>query len=218
MSETTAAPAGRKAQAEATRKRLLDAAVIAFTTRPFDEVAVGEIADAAGSAHGLPFHYFGNKRGLYLAALHEAAEHLFAAQQVAESGPPRARIKTMLFNHFTFMRKHEALAMALFRGGIGADPAAWEIFEASRQRSLSWICTVLGLDSERRALRIMLRAVTGAIDEATIQWMQQRSTLELSSLLDALLDLLASSISGAQRLDPELDVRAALVLLSSDGA
>jgi AcrR family transcriptional regulator len=43
---------------------------------PFDGVTVDEIADAAGVAHGLLFHYFGSKHGLYLEMMRNAAEQL----------------------------------------------------------------------------------------------------------------------------------------------
>jgi AcrR family transcriptional regulator len=124
MSEAKVLRPGRKAQAEATRGRLLQAAIAAFTARPYDEVAVGDIADAAGTAHGLPFHYFGNKRGLYLEAMREAAQQLARAHTVSGHGAPRARLKAMLLAHFGFMRAHPALAGALLHGGIGANPEA----------------------------------------------------------------------------------------------
>ena len=46
------------------RAKLITVALEHFATRPYDEVTVGEIARAAGVAHGLLFHYFDSKRGL----------------------------------------------------------------------------------------------------------------------------------------------------------
>lgn len=201
---------GRRAQAEATRGRLLEAAMAAFMARPYDEVAVSEIADAAGTARGLPFHYFGSKRGLYLEALRVAARQLRAAHQVSDDGTPRERVKAMLTAHFTFMRRHASLAVALLRGGIGADAEAWQIFETSRIEAIRWICEVLELDPEPRAVSVMLRAIVGAIDEATIQWMHRQRAVPLATLVDALLAMLVSAIEGAMRLDPALDARKAL--------
>jgi AcrR family transcriptional regulator len=196
--------------------RVLQADMYGFTTRPYDEVAVGDIADAAGTAHGLPFHYFGNKRGLYLEALREAVRQLRSAHAIADGGSPRVRLKLMLIAHFEFMRQHTGLATALLRGGIGADPEAWEIFESTRLEAIAWICAVLGLDPKRRALMTMLRALVGALDEATMQWIQSRKSIELGPLIDALLDMLVSAIEGAVRLDPQIDVREALALMRGD--
>lgn len=216
MSSATKAATGRKIQAEATRLRLLESALSAFTARPYDAVSMGDIADAAGTAHGLPFHYFGSKRGLYIAALRSAVTQLLESHQVDETGTPREQIKAMLVAHFMFMRRHAALAMALLRGGIGADPQAWQIFEDSRLVTLRWMCEVLGLDPEHRALMIMMRAMAGAIDEATVQWVEQDRTISLDVLVDALLDLLVSTLKGANRLDAELDVEDAVRVLREE--
>ena len=51
----------------------LDVALEAFSATHYEAVAVSDIAASAGVAHGLLFHYFKNKRGLYLAAMEEAA-------------------------------------------------------------------------------------------------------------------------------------------------
>ena len=67
----------RAAQAAETRQRLVSrAAVDLFSARSYDRVAAGDIAKAAGVAHGLLFHYFGSKRGIYLHAIREAVDQL----------------------------------------------------------------------------------------------------------------------------------------------
>ncbi len=138
----------RREQADATRRRLVQAALKAFSTRPFDAVAVDDIADAAGVAHGLVFHYFGSKRGLYLEALRDVVRQ------------------------------------------------------------------VLQLDPAHPALRLMLRALAGAIDEATVHWLTHARSLPLEQLIDALLEHLTAALRGAHRLDPTLDVTAALRMLA----
>src|SRR5215469_5045217 len=77
--QTPRPPTQRQAQAELTRRKLLDAAVEHFSARHFDDVATNDITETAGVAQGLLFHYFGNKRGIYLEALRDAANRLNAA-------------------------------------------------------------------------------------------------------------------------------------------
>lgn len=203
----------RSEQALATRTRLLGAAITAFSERPYDEVAMGDIADAAGTAHGLPFHYFGTKRGLYLAALGDVAAQLSRAHEVTTAGAPRDQLGAMLRSHFEFMRAHEAIALALLRGGIGADPEAWQIFEAKRFETIDWICDVLALDSANPSLRLMLRALVGTIDEVTVQWIRDPRSHRLATLVDVLLDMFQSAIAAARRLDHSLEVAAAIEAL-----
>src|SRR5205823_2704255 len=73
----TGAMTPRQERAAATRQRLIDVAVHQFAAKPYNEVAVGEIAEQAGVAHGLLFHHFGNKRGIYLEAVREISHRLF---------------------------------------------------------------------------------------------------------------------------------------------
>src|SRR5271168_3686908 len=71
-------PTRRQAQAKLTRRKLLEAAVEHFSARHFDDVAASDITETAGVAQGLLFHYFENKRGIYLEALRDAADRLNA--------------------------------------------------------------------------------------------------------------------------------------------
>ena len=48
------------------RRLILDAATGLFLRRPYGQVSISDIADAAGVAKGLLHHYFGSKRDLYL--------------------------------------------------------------------------------------------------------------------------------------------------------
>jgi len=206
----------RKAQADATRRRLIAAALEAFATRSFDTVAVHEIADTAAVAHGLVFHYFGSKRGLYLEALRDVARQLADVHAVPAADVPALRIRALLKRHMGFMRRHRKLALHLFRGGLGTDPEAWQIIDEARQRATAWIAVELGLDPGHRALRLMLRALAGSIDEATVHWLAHSRSAGLDSLIDALIEMVAAALRGAARLDPTLDVGGALRALGMD--
>src|SRR4051812_8500974 len=51
------------------RDQILDAANTLFAERSFDEVSVGDIANAAGVTRGLVHHYFGGRKQVYIALL-----------------------------------------------------------------------------------------------------------------------------------------------------
>src|ERR1700730_11089432 len=78
-------PTRRQEQAKLTRRKLLEAAVEHFSARHFDDVAASDITETAGVAQGLLFHYFENKRGIYLEALRDAANRLNAAATLPPS-------------------------------------------------------------------------------------------------------------------------------------
>ena len=54
-------PGERQAGAEEKRRRILDAAVHVFARNGFHTSRVGDIAEQAGVAHGLLYHYFASK-------------------------------------------------------------------------------------------------------------------------------------------------------------
>lgn len=205
----------RQAQAEQTRRKLLDAAVEHFSSRHFDNVATSDITDAAGVAQGLLFHYFGNKRGIYLAALGDAADRLNAAATPPSSdGTPAQQVREMLRAHLGYLSDHAGLALRLVLGGSGGDPEAWAIFDQSRWHTIEWTCQVLGLDASRPALRLMLRSCAGALDEATIYWLKNDRPFDLDTMVEMTVELLATSLRCAARLDPDIDTGNAIAKLA----
>lgn len=199
----------RKAQAEETRRRILEAAVEAFSSQHFDDVAVSDVAAAAGVAHGLMFHYFKNKRGLYLAAMEDAAREFDAAHQVDPTLPPGAQMRQRYYNQFSYLARHRGLATRLMLGGRGADPEAWAFFEESRWREIERGCRALGLDPDTAALRIMLRAATAAVDAVVAFWHQNGQPFGVTALTDVLFEQTIAALRGAAELDPSLNAAVA---------
>ncbi|PIE20338.1 MAG: hypothetical protein CSA66_00620 [Proteobacteria bacterium] len=80
MTDTT-----RRRSSERTRARILDAAIEVFAERGFAGARVDAIAEAAGSNKRMLYAYFGNKEGLWEAALRRVLEAALAA--AAEAAP-----------------------------------------------------------------------------------------------------------------------------------
>jgi len=210
---TEAATSTRKAQAEETRGRILDVAINAFSTQRYDDVAVSDIATGAGAAHGLLFHYFKNKRGIYLAAMQRAAQELAASHEVDPSLSPAEQIRRMFRGHFEYLAQHRGLALRLVLGGRGADPEAWGFFEEDRWRRIEWVGGLLGLDPQVPAVRMMLRVASGAVDEVVAYWTDHDQPFDVAALTEVLIDQLISALRGAAKIDPSLYVEAAIAML-----
>jgi AcrR family transcriptional regulator len=205
----------RQAQAELTRRTLLEAAVKHFSARHFDDVATSDITETAGVAQGLLFHYFGNKRGIYLEALRDAADRLNAAATPPPSdGSPGEQFRRMLRAHLTYLSEHDGLALRLVLGGSGGDPAAWQIFDESRWHTIEWTCQLLELDIARPALRLMMRSCAGALDEATTYWLKNDRPFDPDAMVEVVVELLVTSLRCAAQLDPEIDVSNAVAKLA----
>ena len=205
----------RQVQAELTRRKLLDAAVGHFSAHHFDDVATSDITEAAGVAQGLLFHYFGNKRGIYLEALRDAANKLNAATTPPPSdGSAGTQFRRMLRAHLAYLSEHDGMALRLVLGGSGGDHEAWEIFDQSRWHTIEWTCQLLELDFARPALRLMLRSCAGALDEAAAYWLKDDRPFEPDALVEAIVELLITSLRCAAQLDPEIDVSNAVTKLA----
>jgi AcrR family transcriptional regulator len=207
-------PTQRQAQAEQTRRTLLDAAVEHFSSRHFDDVAASDITETAGVAQGLLFHYFGSKRGIYLEALRDAAARLSAATTpVSTSDSAGQQVRRMLRTHLAYLSEHDDLALRLVLGGSGGDPEAWAIFDRSRWDTIEWTCQLLDVDIARPALRLMLRSCSGALDEATTYWLKNGRPFDSDAMVEVQVELLVTSLRCAAQLDPDLDVSNAVATL-----
>ena len=74
---------------EATRSRLIDAAVAEFARRGLAGGRVDRIAAAAAANKRAIYDYFGNKEGLFDAALSQVIDHLIEAVPLNEEDLPR---------------------------------------------------------------------------------------------------------------------------------
>lgn len=209
----------RQAQADRTRRKLLDAAVEQFSTRHFDDVAATDITESAGVAQGLLFHYFGNKRGIYLEALREAALMVGAATTPAGTDAQAGdQFRQMISAHLTYLGDHCDFALRLVLGGGGGDTEAREIFDQARWRTIEWTCQLLKLDLTRPAIRLVLRSCTGSLDEATIYWLAHEPPFDRDAIVDMIVQLLITSLRCAAQLDPDVDVTRAVAALSDPAA
>jgi AcrR family transcriptional regulator len=200
----------RAAQAAETRQRLIAAAVDLFSAHSYDDVAAADIAKAAGVAHGLLFHYFGSKRGIYLQAIGEAVDQLDEAFSFKAGLPPSQQLRRALTSNLRYLSRRRGLALRLVLGGRGADPEAWEVFEAARWRALGATAAMLGLDPDNHALRITGRAAVAAIDEASVCWLNNQQQFSIETMVEYMIELLAAGMRSAATLDPSLDTTVAI--------
>lgn len=203
----------RRQQAKASKERLLEAGIEQFSQRPFEQVSVASIAKSAGLAHGLLFHHFGSKRGLYLAVLEETTRRRQERFDNIEHDEPAATVRALLEAHLSAVRSNPAVLRALLRGEVGVDPAATAILDDDRLGAIRRLCLELGLDSKNTAVVVSLRAWTGAVDEAAVASLDDAGRVPVAQLAEALLRLLHTSLSNLALLDPTVDLTMALTVV-----
>ena len=119
---------------EEKRRLIRDAAVRVFARKGFHTCRVGDIAEEAGVAHGLLYHYFASKDELLEIVFRETwAELLDAIRLVEESGEPaREQLRQVAAIMLRSWRRDPDLIRVLVRE-IGRSPELQRRIDALRQ-------------------------------------------------------------------------------------
>lgn len=107
----------RQRQAEQRRAQLIDAALDLFSAHGFEATRVADIAQAAGVAQGLLYHYFPTKEAL-LAAIIERHGPLPMLTELLAITPDRPARETLLLlagRAYGLIQERQALARLLLR-------------------------------------------------------------------------------------------------------
>ncbi|HEY2173105.1 MAG TPA: TetR/AcrR family transcriptional regulator [Mycobacteriales bacterium] len=196
----------RAARAASTRGKLLDAAVQLFADKPYDEVSVHDLANAAGVAYGLIAHHFGNKRGIHLEAMRQIARKL--TQAPPPPGPPGMRIRHLIRDHLAAIEQNPTAYLGLM---LSADPDSHAIIDSAKQFAVQSTSEILGLDPERPALRLVLRSWFVTVNEVAVVWIQDGFLFPAEDMVELLTACLAELLRQAARLDSALDPAAGVI-------
>lgn len=187
-----------------------------FSEQNFDDVVVADIARSIGVAHGLLFHYFGNKRGIYIECMREAADQM-VANFMSRPGPaPGRQIREALKAHFKYLAEHRGFALRLVLAGRGIDAEAWEVFESRRLYAVAWLLELLDIDPTGDAARMMGRAFAGAIDASAVHWLEHGQIFDADAVVESLIPIGMAAIHAASRLDPTIDPHVVEAILLGD--
>lgn len=198
------------------RAQLLELGLMLFGGRSYEEVSIDDIAGEAGVSKGLLYHYFGGKRDYYVACLTLAAGRLVAAVKPDEGLDPEHRAFAGLSAYLEYVEDRAEAYTALMRGGLGNDEQVMTIIEGARDAVLAHVMEGLGLAGSHPVFRTGVRAWMGAVEAASLDWLERRE-LERDAVLQLLLAMLFATIAAAANLDPdagvEVDAAAGMALL-----
>ncbi|PAY23764.1 hypothetical protein CEY15_05845 [Dietzia natronolimnaea] len=211
----TTASMSRAERKVATRGRVLDAAAETFAEREYSAVTVSEIARRAGVAHGLVFHHFGSKQGLYRAVLDRFVENMDSAFAAGAGADPADAIRAGLRAHLCYVADHPELAQRLIAGGRSPDADVLEASQAGRARALEMMAELAGVDVDDDTVQLVGRTIIAAADEASLNWVRTGCRLPVDHLVDWLVEVGSAAARSAAVLDPGLAVDAALAAVAT---
>ena len=151
------------------RRLILDAARQLFLRRPYSQVSISDIADAAGVAKGLLHHYFGSKRDLYLEVVREVTQVPPPSGSTLESGQQLAALGIAIDALLGYASANRDLW--LNATAVGDDEVA-SILDDSREVLTEQIISGLGLD-DTPVVRALVRGYGGLVQEVTREWLDR---------------------------------------------
>ena len=153
------------ADADATRRRMLDAAVGLFAERGLGSTSVREVAGAAGVSLAMVHHYFGSKDDLYDACIDATYAELSAMKgelvsQLASDAPLPVLFEQAVVTSLRFAREHRTAVRLLVRAAVSSG----ELHPRGRRLlldALDRVCAAVGarLDRTPAELRLPLQSV-----------------------------------------------------------
>jgi AcrR family transcriptional regulator len=180
----------RKAESQETaaaRQRLLAAGVELFANRPYDAVSIDDIADKAGAAHGLLFHYFKTKLDFYVEVYRIFAAKLHAQRVAAtQHGTPEARLRSFIELHMHVFRDRRASHFYHIRGGAPAKVLA--VAEASRREGVLLVLSYFATPPPSPIQILLGRSWLGFVDELILGWLQNDAIPE-TGVVETCLEL-----------------------------
>ncbi len=217
---------GRKLapRGEATRERILEAALQLFRRRGLEATTMREIADAASVALGATYYYFDSKEAIVL-AYYDRTQRLCterARAVFADTNDVRARLGAALHTKLDVLARDRRLLSALFRSL--ADPSEpLSIFSAKTRRvreesivvfdeAVAPSPAVAALDPAAR--RVLALALWSMHMGVMLYFIHDRSPKQekTRTLADRTLDLVAGLLPIAPDLAPVLGTQIASVL------
>ena len=161
------------------RNEILTVAARAFSSSPYDEVHIDAIAREAGASRALINHYFGDKRGLFLAVARTIVDRFPATvRDDLTDRDPAAMVyaNTAAWLDAVEAAKETFLAFA-GAGPIGRDPELEALQDEFRDRiATRMLANHLGTTGFPPTALITMRATLGLIERAVVDWVTGRGS------------------------------------------
>ena len=163
------------------RAQLLELGVQLFARHAYDELTTDVIATQGSISKGLLFHYFGSKRGFYLATIEHVAQQLLTRVVLDRSKSPFEAVTDALDRFLDFVGDHSSIYRALLRGGLGFDPQSQAIVERVRWTIVHRILSLLdpsgtpeGASPVTDAAGLRLYGWVGSTESLSLAWIDHR--------------------------------------------
>lgn len=181
-----AKPRRVRLQTDERRTQLIELGTRVFASRPYDEIALDEVAEMAGVSKGLLYHYFSSKREFFVATVRAASLHLRRLTEPDPALPPGARLRAAIDAHLDYVREHGSIYSSIYRSGTRIAPEVQGIVDEHRAIVMQWLSANLGSEPSP-LLESALRAWIVSVEAMSLDWIDhpELKQAELRELLVA---------------------------------
>lgn len=182
MSES---PARARLPVDERRQQLLRLGVELFSRRPYEDISVDEIAEAAGISRGLLYHYFPGKRDFYVEVVRTAVDELSTLIEPEDDSEPEVRrLERSLRAYLHHVARRRQGYLAVLQGGISGDAEVQELIDGLRSRVIELILQGLEVDEPSPPLRTALRAWVGYLEGLALARVADEEEVDIELLVD----------------------------------
>ena len=184
----------RRLKPDERRAEIIGAAIRSFTSQPYTDVSMAEIADEAGASRALLTHYYGDKEALYAAVIHYLIDQLESMVRTDLDLSGRELIDANLTSLLDLLISYREAAVAFFNGGpAGRDVDVSGAIEDLNDHLVSRVLqNHFGNDDVPPVTRLAVLGFIGFASSVVFDWLQNE-TIPRSELHE----LLATNLENA---------------------
>lgn len=159
-------------QTDERRTQLIELGMRVFSSRPYDDIAMDEVAEQARVSKGLLYHYFSSKREFFVETVRAASLHLRRLTEPDLTLPPGARLRAAIDAHLDYVREHGSIYASIYQSGTRIAPEVQAIIDEHRGIVMQWLSSNLGVKKPSPLLRSALRAWVVTVEGMSLDWIE----------------------------------------------
>jgi len=185
-------PAYRRMDVDERRTQLLERGAELFTSRPYDELSMQEIASEVGISKALLYHYFPGKQAFFEATLSAWAERLWERTAPDPELPPVEQLTKSLDGFLSLVEENSVAYRNLMQSATGV-AAIRDLVEEVRRETAQRILEGLYPEGAPPKARTAVNGWLWFMDGACLNWIEHRD-IERGELRDLLLGVLMGAL------------------------
>ena len=167
---------GQRLKPQQRRQQLLDVGAAMFAEKPYEDVLIEDIAARAGVSRALLYHYYPNKRDLYVAIFKRASARFLARDSPDPQLPLAEQLAAGLEAHIQSFVDHPFEAVTINRGALSDDPAVQAIIAEELNVVGQRLVNELVAEGHRRDVtEIAVEGWLAFVRAACVKWVQSQN-------------------------------------------